>query len=97
MADEENNNECKCTGWKAGFFIFVALCIIFFLIAIILFFMSGKKKDEAKKGVYGKIGKFFTDKSGQTYQVMDSSTEEVPELIQEGGKELERLLSSATH
>ena len=50
--------ECKCTGWKVGFYIFVALCVITFIILIIAIIKSDKVgvlKDKAKFKVGTKL------------------------------------------
>lgn len=103
MADEENNNECKCTGWKVGFYIFVVLSIIMFILVLILWFYSGRKKDALKGETYGLLSRGaqkIADKLNAKKEIIDSSTSRnsVKQTENQAGgyDELERILSSTT-
>lgn len=54
---DEETETCKCTGWKAGFFIFLILCIIVFILLLIMFFSkkAQQKTTEWRVGVADKI------------------------------------------
>ena len=111
MSEEENKQsegcpvceECSCTGWKVGFYIFVALSVILFIIVLILWFISGNKKDDLKRSINGKIGNVFmkhsdnpefNEKANRTF-ILTSSPQPQEEVDYEGvGGELDRLLSS---
>lgn len=50
MAEEENKDtcECKCTGWKVGFWLCFISCIILFIVILIMFIKNKKFYDKTE-------------------------------------------------
>lgn len=109
MADEENKCECPCTGWKVGFYIFVALSVILFIIVLILLF--SKKAQEkttdlrvkAATAVRDKLGNWINKKNNNDNVVYDKNGNPIGEIENSevyegvgGYGELDRILSSTT-
>ncbi len=72
MAGEEENKdtcECKCTGWKVGFWLCFISCIILFIIILIMFIKNKKFaekseqiKDKGKEKLINWLSKKKTNK-----------------------------------
>ncbi len=106
MSEEENKGEsspvceeCSCTGWKVGFYIFVALSIILFIIVLILFFSKKAQQKTTEwrvntaDAISNKLNK-WSSKKKVLYDENGEPAATVSEEGQIGGEELNRLLSS---
>lgn len=71
MAEEENKDtcECKCTGWKVGFWLCFISCIILFIVILIMFIKNKKfaekseqLKDKGKEKLINWLSKKKTNK-----------------------------------
>lgn len=52
MAGEEENKdtcECKCTGWKVGFWLCFISCLILFIIILIMFIKNKKFAEKSEQ------------------------------------------------
>lgn len=89
MAGEEENKdtcECKCTGWKVGFWLCFISCIILFIVILIMFIKNKKfydktehLKDEGKQRIINWLSKKKTNK---VQPVENTSTIEQTPIIE---------------